>query len=564
MSDPDNIQNNTHIITNRGIKFMIPKEFDQSPNLKRLHEIIKVLSDYQFGYIIEKTKLKTKIPFKGHSYKYESIEELDSTLPTRIRLSLQELGTTFIKLGQMLSTRPDLVGDEIAAELTKLQDNVNPVDLEIIKSTLENELNDSTEDLFLKFKEEPIGSASIGQVHQAILKNGDKVAIKIQKPGVEEIVHKDITIMRFLAKRIDEYMPQFRIYNLPRIVDEFERSILKEIDYNQEAINIIRFDHNFKENEAIYVPKVYKEYSTEKILTMELIEGKKILNVIKSDKGYDKPLIAKREIDSFFKQVLIDGFFHADPHPSNVYILDDNVVCFLDYGMMGILDQEFREECAELVIQFLENNVKGVVNQLVYMGIVNENIDMRAFRNDLTSIMYRFYGIGLNEMHGGMKGLISLMRKYNVQVPSEFSLLVRGIALVEDTGERLDPNFNPVESFKPMARSVMSKKISPSNMINFIKDNFFEFEHLLKILPQNLSKVLYRIEDGKINIEVEHKDLERISNKFSTALIIAALLIGSSIIMQTSKGVFLGIIGFIVAMILGVGMILSILKYREI
>jgi len=542
---------------------LIPEEFNESPNLKRLNKIIKVFSDYRFGYIAEKTKLKTKIPFKG-DYKYESIEELDSTLPSRIRLALQELGTTFIKLGQMLSTRPDLVGDEIAAELTKLQDDVPPVDVEIIRSTIKTELGNSVEDLFSEFEDESLGSASIGQVHKAILKNGDKLAIKVQKPGVEEIIHKDITIMRFLAKRIHDYMPQFRIYNLPRIVDEFERSILKEIDYNQEAINIIRFDNNFKENEAIYVPKVYKEYSTEKVLTMEFIEGKKVSDVIDSNEVYDKPLIAKREINSFFKQVLIDGFFHADPHPANVYILDDNVVCFIDYGMMGILDQELREDFADLVIHYLENNVKGVMNQLVYMGIINENIDMKAFKNDLTGVMYRFYGVELNEMHGGLNGLISLMRKYNVQIPGEISLLIRGVTLVEDTGERLDPNFNPVEEFKPMARSVMRKKISPSRTIDFIKDNIFEVEHLMKILPQALSKILYRFEEGKINIEVEHKGLERISNKLSTALILAALLIGSAIIMQTDKGVFLGIIGFIISMVLGIGMVLSILKYKEI
>lgn len=542
---------------------MIPEEFNESPNLKRLKEIIKVLNDYQFGYIAEKTKLKSKIPFKGKS-KYESIEELDSSLPTRIRLALQELGTTFIKLGQMLSTRPDLVGDEIAAELTKLQDDVPPVDLEIIKSTIKTELGNSVEDLFLEFEEKPLGSASIGQVHKAVLENGDKVAVKVQKPGMEEIIHKDITIMRFLAKRVNDYMPQFRIYNLPRIVDEFERSILKEIDYNQEAINIIRFDNNFKEDEAIYVPKVYKDYSNEKVLTMELIEGKKISEVIEVSEGYDKPLIAKREINSFFKQVLIDGFFHADPHPANVYILDDNVVCFLDYGMMGILDQEFREDFADLVIHYLENNVKGVMNQLRYMGIITENIDMKAFKNDLTGIMYRFYGVGLKETHGGLNGLISLMRKYNVQIPGEISLLIRGITLVEDTGERLDPNFDPVEAFKPMARSVMRQRVSPSRTIDFIKDNIFEVEYLMKTLPQNLSNVFYRIEEGKINIEVEHKDLERISNKLSTALILAALLIGSAIIMQTDQGVFLGIIGFIIAMILGIRIVLSTLKYREI
>ncbi len=542
---------------------MIPEEFDQRPNLKRLNEIIKVFSDYRFGYITEKIKLKSKIPFKGH-YEYESVEELDSSLPSRLRLSLEELGTTFIKLGQMLSTRPDLVGDDIAAELSKLQDNVPPVDLEIIKSTIENELSKPPEDLFSEFEENPLGSASIGQVHKAVLKNGDKVAIKVQKPDVEEIVHQDITIMRFLAERINDYMPQFRIYNLPRIVDEFERSILKEIDYTQEAMNIVRFDENFKDDETVYVPRVYKQYSTEKVLAMELIEGKRVSDVIDSAEGYDKPLIAEREINSFFKQVLIYGFFHANPHPANVYILDDNVVCFLDYGMMGLLDQEFREQCAELVIYFLENSVKGLMNQLVYMGIINESMDLKAFRYDLSDIMYRFYGVGLNEIHGGMSGLISLMRKYKVQLPGEISLLVRGIGLVEDAGERLDPNFNPVESFKPMARSVMREKVSPSRTIDFIKDNIFEIEHLMKILPHSISRILYRIEEGKINVEVEHKGLERISNKLSTALIIAALLIGSAIVMQTDKGIILGIIGFIISMILGIWMILSILRYREI
>ncbi len=545
-------------------------EFNQSPNLKRLNEIIKVLSNYEFGYITEKIKLKNKFPFKSHSYEYESIEELDSTIPTRIRLVLQELGTTFIKLGQTLSTRPDLVGDDIAVELSKLQDDNPPVDFEIIKSIIEEELGNSPEDLFLEFKEEPLGSASIGQVHKAILKNGDKVAIKIQKPGVEELIHKDINIMRFLAKRIDEYMPQFRNYNLPGIVDEFERSILKEIDYTQEAMNIMRFDYNFKEDETVYVPGVYKEYSTKKVLTMELIEGKKISDIFNAEDGYDKPLIAKRGIKSFFKQVLFDGFFHADPHPANIYVLDDNVVCFLDYGMMGILDQEFRENLAELIIYFMENSVKGMINQLVYMGIINESIDIKAFRYELTDLMYRYYGIEISDMHGGMNDLISLMRKYKIMLPREFVLLARGIGMLEETGERLDPNFNPVESFKPMAKKVISKRVSPSRFAGFLKDNIFEVEHLIKTLPRTLSRTLYRLEEGKITIELEHKDMERISNKVSTALIIAALLIGSSLIMQTDKGIlilgypFLGIIGFVISMILGISLVLSILKYREI
>jgi ubiquinone biosynthesis protein len=314
---------------------------------------------------------------------------------------------------------------------------------------------------------------------------------------------------------------------------------------------------------------VYKEYSTKKVLSMELIDGKKVSDVFNAESGFDKPLIAKRGIESFFKQVLIDGFFHADPHPANIYVLDDNIVCFLDYGMMGILDQEFRENLAELIIYFMENSVKGMINQLIYMGIINENIDVGAFKYELTDLMYRYYGIELSDMHGGMNDLIALMRKYKIQLPREFVLLTRGMGMLEDTGEKLDPNFNPVEAFKPMAKRVISKKISPSRFVDFIKDNIFEVEHLLKTLPRTLSRTLYRLEDGKITIEIEHKDLERISNKVSTALIIAALLIGSSLIMQTDKGIlilgfpFLGIIGFIISMILGIGLVLSVLRHRE-
>ncbi len=545
-------------------------EFKGNANLKRLNEIIRVLTKYEFGYVIEKIKLKNKIPFKHHSYEYESLEELDATIPLRLRKVLQELGTTYIKLGQTLSTRPDLVGDDIAAEFSKMQDDNPPVDYEIIESIIEEELGDSPDNLFFIFEKEPIGSASIGQVHKAVLKNGDKVAVKIQKPGVRDLIRNDIGIMRFLARRINDYIPRSRNYNLPGIVDEFERSILKEIDYGHEAMNITRFNYNFKDDETVYVPNVYKEFSTSKVLTMELIEGKKVSDVITSDKGFDKELIAKRGVESYFKQVLIHGFFHADPHPANIYVLEDNVVCFLDYGMMGILDREFRENLAELIIYFMENSVKGMINQLIYMGIITEKIDIKSFRYELTDLMYRYYGIGLNEMHGGMEDLISLMRKYRIQLPSEFVLLARGIGMLEDTGEKLDPNFNPVEAFKPMAQKVIRKKISPLKFVDFVKDNLFEVEHLMKTLPRNLSRTLYKIEEGKISIELEHKNIERISNKISVALIISALLIGSSLIMQTDKGIlilgfpFLGIIGFVISMILGLALVLSILKYREV
>jgi ubiquinone biosynthesis protein len=250
---------------------------EDKKNLKRLQEIIKVLSKYEFGYLIEKIKLKHKIPFIGPSYDYESLEELDETAPKRLRLVLQELGPTFIKLGQTLSTRPDLVGRKIANELTKLQDDNPPIEFEVIKGVIEKELRSPIEEIFNNFDKEPLGSASIGQVHSALLKTGEKVAVKVQKPGVEDFIKSDISIMQFLAKRIDRYVPQFKIYNVPGIVEEFKRSILKEIDYENEAINQKRFSYNFREDESIHVPKIYSDFSTLKVITMELIIGKRFL-----------------------------------------------------------------------------------------------------------------------------------------------------------------------------------------------------------------------------------------------------------------------------------------------
>ncbi|MCK9152309.1 ABC1 kinase family protein [Methanobacterium alcaliphilum] len=537
-----------------------------NPHLNRVNEILKVLSKYEFGYVSEKIKLKHKIPFINPSNEYESLEELDESFPIRVRMVFQELGTTYIKLGQTLSTRPDLVGRTIASELTKLQDDNPALDFDTIKKIVEKELKKPINTVFKEFNEEPLGSASIGQVHQAVLKSGEKVAVKVQKPGVKKLIKSDLAIMRFLAIRIDNYIPSARNYNLPGIVDEFERSILKEIDYEQEFRNIKRFEDIFKDDDSIYVPKTYHDYSTFKVLTMELIEGEKISNVIKDSKGFDRKLLARRGVESYFKQIMLHGFFHADPHPANIYVLEDNVICFLDYGMMGILDKEFRENLAELFIYFIENSVKGIINQLIYMGIIDAAMDTSSLKTELNDLMYKYYGSELTEVQGGMNSMINIMRKYHISLPSEFVLLARGIAMLEETGQRLDPQFNTTKILQPMARKILHEKLTPFKLIDFIKDNLFEFEHLLKIVPRTFTKTLYRLEEGKIQIEIEHKDLDRISNKISIALILSALLIGSSLIMQTDKGIlilgfpFLGIIGFIISAILGLMLILSVLK----
>jgi len=538
-------------------------------NIKRLREILKVLSDYEFGYLVEKTKLKHNIPFLSQSYEYDSLEELDESTPKRLRLVLQELGPTFIKLGQTLSTRPDLVGRKMAAEFTKLQDDNPPIDFDLLKGVVEHELGSPIDKIFASFDVEPLGSASIGQVHRAVLNTGEEVAVKIRKPGVEQVIKNDLAIMEFLAKRVDSYIPQLKIYNVPGIIEEFKRSIFKEIDYENEALNLKKFKHNFIDDETVHVPEIYSNFCSLKVITMELIVGTKISEVT-TGKGFDLKLIAERGAISYFKQVVVHGFFHADPHPSNIYILDNDVVCYIDFGMMGILDEEFKNELAELIIYLINNDVNGMISQLTYMGMIGENIDTRSLKYDLTDMMFKYYGTELNEVHGGMNELISVMRKYHIFMPRELVLLARGIGMVEETGEKLDPNFNAVEVGKPIIKKVIKQKFSPLNFVDYVKKNVIEMEHVLKNIPLTVTKTLYKLEEGEIRIKLEHEGIERITNKISIALILSALLIGSSMIMTTDNGIYLikfpiiGVSGFVISAILAIFLVVSIIRDRGI
>ena len=556
---------------------------DNRPDLKRLREILVVLAEYEFGSVIERIGLRSRLPFSERFYFAGSVEEeLDSSVPERLRLVLEDLGTTFIKLGQVISTRPDLVGDEVSQEFTKLQDNTPPFEYDIVKSRIEEELGAPIEDVFSSFHEKPLAAASVGQVHRAVLKDGSAVAVKVQRPDLETQVKQDITIMRYLANLIDRRIPKWQYYNLPGIVDEFERSILKEINYGQEARNAKRFKTIFKGDKSIYVPEIHDEYCTAHVLTMEFIEGVKVRDIMENPELGEKfkgKTIARRGAESYFKQVLIHGFFHADPHPGNIYVLKNNVVCFLDFGMMGHIDDEFREELAELFIFIINYDINGIISQIIYMGIVSESADLKSLKYDIMDLMDRYYGTDLKELGNILKdlGTSKIMEKYQIKLPRDFVLLGRVITMVEDMGQKLDPEFNGVEISKPLAKKLVMRKLSPLRILDFIGGNFFEFEHLMKILPRSISKTLMKLEEGKINIEMEHKNLDalsanidRSSNRISLSLIIAALIIGSSLIMQTNKGIlilgfpFLGIIGFIISAVLGITLVISILRYRNI
>ena len=534
----------------------------QKRTLTRFDEIVRVFRKYGFDKLLGKTTRNHLNPFKNDD---DNKALLEDDFPEKLRLMLQELGTTFIKFGQLLSTRPDIVGEKISKELSRLQDDNPSISYEEVKEIIEDELGKDIDELFDDFSKEPIATASIGQVHIAKLSNGEKLAVKVQKKDIESTIETDLTIMKFIAIESNRFNSKLDTYNLPGMVEEFDKSIHKEMDYDNELMNLRHLSDNFKYNNRIKVPKVYPEYSTGKVLTMEFIEGEKLAFVIDSDDPkYNKVLIADRIVRSYFKQIFEDGFFHADPHPSNIIISDDNTVVFIDVGMMGILDEDFKINLAELMIHFSDRDIDALINQLIYMDILNENVDIKVLKRDLNDLFSKYYGVELNRFEGVIDDLLTLMQRYKVKLPNELVLMSRGISMIENIGQHLDPSIDVVALLKPIAKKLMVQRYNPIKIAKNTKNSIFAFEHLLKSLPRLVSKLFYKFEEGDLVISLEIRQISELTNQISLALVIAALLIGSSLVMTIDKGPMffdmplLGFFGFVVSLILG---IFTVLKY---
>lgn len=552
---------------------------NQKPDLGRLREIISVLVKYRFGNILEQTGLKRS--FKVKFSRSDDFKDLDDTAPERIRLVLEELGTTFIKVGQVLSTRPDLVGKEVADELAKLQDKVPPFPFESVKVVVEEELEGPIEEFFSDFEEIPIASASIAQVHRARLIDGTEVAVKVQRLNLEEQIKKDIVLMRYLARQADKRVKNLQYYNLPGIVDEFERVIELEMDFSQEARNIIKFKSHFEEDQQVYAPNVYQKLSTTRVLTMEFIQGVKISEILESDMDIDRRRIAEIGTECYFKMIFLNGFFHADPHPGNIFVMENNVLCFVDFGMVGRLDNEFMENLAELFIYTVNYDIKGMVNQMMYMRLIDDSANVEELKLDLLNILDKYYSAEINDIGGLINefSMPGLMAKYKIRLPKDFILLGRVLTMAEDLGRKLDPTFNGISLAQPLITKIIKKKLSPLRVLDYQTQYLFEIEHLLKDLPQIMNRVLYRIESGEIKFDLQYKEMDKLTSKIETmvnrvalALIISSLIIGSSLILQTDKGMPMPVIGFsevgliifAIASILALGLSISILRLGRI
>jgi len=546
-------------------------------NINRLRRIVNILIKYGFDYFVKQLGLTNLVSKSGKILKLKPSEIAQLPLPVRVRLALEELGPTFVKLGQILSTRPDLIPPDYIKELQKLQDKVPPFAYDQVEQIIKRELGADILKIFKSFEQKPLAAASLGQVHQAILENGNKAVVKVQRPDIEKVIETDLDILFDLARLTEKHIPDSRLYDPVGIVEEFTKAIRSELDYGTEGRNAERFKKNFEGDEIIYTPKICWEFSSKRILTMELIEGIKINNLKELDKvGYDRKKIAENVAKAFMKQILIDGFFHADPHPGNILVMKDGIIGFMDFGMMGRLDEETREKGIDLFIAVLERNPNKIINEMLNLGIASqEEIDTRSLKIDIKEMLDQYYDKPLKEIILGelISKLVEISIKYHIKMPAEFALLGKSLITIEGIGSELDPDFNLAEIAKPYAKDVILERKSPQRLILKSLNDLAELYNLMILIPRQLSKTLKKMEKGVFKLEFQHRGLENLisaldksTNRLSYSLILAAIIVGSSLIMQTNKGpIFMGfpvigVLGFLISGVLGLGLVIMILR----
>ena len=547
---------------------------NQIKKIKRIGNVISILSKYGFDDIIARTSAEKFLP-KGFLKSKRGEEIFKLGVYKRVRLVLEELGPTYVKLGQMFSNREDILPPEMIAELAELQDNVPPEELDIHKK-IADELLINPDEHFEYINPTPIASASISQVYVARLVNGEKVVIKVKRSTIDEIIRSDIMIMKDLAKILEKNYDAARKMSLTQLINSFENNMYRELSLTNEFHNIEKFRKNFENRSEVYVSKTYKELSNNNILTMEFVDGFKVNNKEKIiENGMLPKDVAQTGIVLFMKMVLEDGFFHADPHPGNVFIMNDQKFCFIDFGSMGQIMKGDMELLEGIIESFLIQDAKKIIRLMKRLAIEYHIEDEKTLEREIYDIFHMLEHTALNEINVNdiVAKVKSIMAKNHVLMPEFIYLLLRGISIIEGIGKQLDPELNVMESMRPYANELALKKYGPKQIAQKSIKHLKILAANLQNLPDDLTVLLEKIKDDKlkVNFEVEgledmRKTLQNASNRLTYAIIIAALSIGSSILMMAHipplffGNSFLGLLGFLISGILGIAIIYSIWK----
>lgn len=551
----------------------------------RFCEISGVLLKHGFGDITERL-------FNGRKNRAE-VPHADTFFrngfpsPLRMRLAIEELGPSFVKLGQLMSTRADIFPREYIDEFKKLQDMVPPVPFVEVKAVMEREIKRPLSEIFSEFVEKPIAAASVGQVHTAKLHSGETVAVKIIRPGIAGRIEEDLRLMYFMAARAEKTLEIARVIGATNLVREFERNITRELDMLVEAGSIEKFAKNFEDVDEIYIPKVYWDFTTRSVLVMEHIDGIKMDQVAKiRAAGIDPKEIALIGLRAFSRQLMLFGFFHADPHPGNTIVMYDGRVSLVDFGITGYLDEEMMRQIANIFLGYAEHDYDMIIDALTEAGLINEEMDLKSFRNDLKDVSEAFYGRSLQHIsvRDVYDQVMELVLKYKIRLPRNLLLLLKTFIQTEALGKILGSDASILEITKPFAQKLLRRGLNTQSIMRNLDRESRTLSGLARSIPKHLDDILRHTAMGRQRLELHHTGLDRIQsqvekgvNRLTIGIVIAASILAGALILNSGQTLLevpfgflglktisltlaLGVVGYAVATLLGIWLVLSILR----
>ncbi|MGE5454641.1 MAG: ABC1 kinase family protein [Methylocystaceae bacterium] len=546
---------------------MMFKRFNYRGQARRFHEVSNILAHHGFGFIFDRYSLA------AYRRRRDAGQVMLWSGPERLRMALEELGPTFIKLGQLLSTRPDVLPIPYIVELEKLQNSVAPFGFTEVLQVLKDEGIDLAD--FAYLEPEPLAAASIGQVHRATLHSGKEVVLKVQRPGVRRIVETDLQILHRLAAQMEKRTSWGRLYQPKAIMQEFSAALLRELDYDREGKNAETFYQNFKSHPGVIIPRVEWEYTTPRVLAMQYVSGIKVSDIeaLKSS-GLNLKKIATNIVEALFSQYYDHGFFHADPHPGNLAVAPGEKIIFYDFGQVGVVDQYIKEQTVDLVLAMSRYDASGVVRTLVNIGSSGEPVAREELQRDISRLQKKYYGVPMARINLGeaISELIDVSMRHQIRIPAELSMVAKMGMTVEGLVTQLDPHLSIVEVAEPLARRVILGRLKPSRVKNDVRDLLLDGIGLAREFPRQAHSLITQLEEGDLKIRLEHSNLRRlintmdiIANRIALAIITGSIIMGTSLLAKQGynaswHGISLVVVGFFFAVVLGMFLIYSIIR----
>lgn len=550
---------------------MALKPFEFLANAVRAKEIVTVLARNGFADLLQKLDLPPRLL----SVMGKMVPER-RTQWERLRIVMEELGPTFVKFGQLLSMRPDVAPEALIVEMRKLQETVKPVSFLQIRPILEEGLGHPITDVFSEFSEEATAAASMAQVHRARLREtGEWVAVKIQRPGIQKVIDSDFDLLMWFARQAHERIEDLRPANMPGVVEAMREGLERELDFRREARSLESFTNRNVFPKEVMAPKAFPDYCSRRVLVMEWIEGRRLNQVVPNSEEGKR--LAKVGSKSMFHQIMINGYFHADPHAGNIRVLDDGRLCFLDWGMVGQLTQRMRFGLVDLFMAFVKADAEKVTRIAINLADVGETIDRRAMERDVNKAIREHYNpdTGEGDVGRAILRLLFVFGRNGIDLARDYSMMAKAILCVEETGVYLDETYNLKDEFAPVLKKLIRERQNPIRIAAQLKDGLLLGLDQLQSMPEEVLRILKKVESDNLKVNLQHRGLEDLddaicdaSNKITLGIIIGCLLVGSSLIVtsKTPPIVFgfpiLGIVGYVLSLLLGLYVAFDILRGR--